>query len=80
MGGEESKLAELTEAKRQRKQSQRQQRWHGKLQLPQRRQGKQQAEGPVEDEGASKKTKTQEEGDEDMDKVARVACRKCMSF
>ena len=38
--------------------------------------GKRRAEGPVEDEGASKKTRTQEEGDEDMDEVAWVACRK----
>ena len=31
--------------------------------------GKRRAEGPAEDEGASKKTKMQEEGDEDMDEV-----------
>ena len=34
----------------------------------------------MEDEGASKKKKTQEEEDEDMDEVARVACRKCAFF
>ena len=39
---------------------------------------KRRAEGPAEDEGASKKTRTQEEGNEDMDEVARVACRKCV--
>ena len=42
--------------------------------------GKRQAEGPAEDEGASKRKKTQEEGDEDMDEVAWVACRKCAFF
>ena len=42
--------------------------------------GKRRAEGPAEEEGASKKTKTQEEGDEDMDKVAWVACHKCVFF
>ena len=40
--------------------------------------GKRRVEGPAEDEGASKKTRTQEEGDEDMDEVAQVACRKCV--
>ena len=38
--------------------------------------GKRRAEGPVKDEGASKKKKTQEE-DKDMDEVAQVACHKC---
>ena len=38
------------------------------------------AEGPVEDEGPSKKKKTQEEGKNDMDKVAWVVCHKCISF
>ena len=42
--------------------------------------GKQRAGGPVEDEGASKRKKTQEEGDEDMDEVAWVACHKCAFF
>ena len=42
--------------------------------------GKQRAEGPAEDEGASKKKKTQEEDDKDMDEVAWVACHKCISF
>ena len=42
--------------------------------------GKRRAEGPAEDKGASKKTKTQEEGDEDMDEVAWVACCKCIFF
>ena len=42
--------------------------------------GKWRAEGPGEDEGASKKTKMQEEGDEDMDEVAWVVCRKCIFF
>ena len=41
--------------------------------------GKRQAEGPAEDEGASKK-KMQEEGDKDMDELARVACHKCTFF
>ena len=40
--------------------------------------GKWRAEGPVEDEGASKK-KTQE-GNEDMDEVAQVVCHKCAFF
>ena len=40
--------------------------------------GKRRAEGPAEDEGASKTTKTQAEGNEAMDEVARVACRKCV--
>ena len=35
------------------------------------------AEGPAEDEGASKRKKVQEEGDEDMDEVAQVVCCKC---
>ena len=37
----------------------------------------------MEDEGASKKKKkkkTWEEGNEDMDEVARVACHKCVFF
>ena len=42
--------------------------------------GKQQVEGPLEDEGASKRKKTQEDGEEDMDEVAWVAYCKCMSF
>ena len=42
--------------------------------------GKRRAEGPAEDEGASKWKNAQEEGDEDMDKVAQVACRKCASL
>ena len=41
--------------------------------------GKQQAEGPAEDKGASKKKKMQEDGEEDMDEVAQVVCRKCVS-
>ena len=41
--------------------------------------GKQRAEGPAEDEGASKRKKIQEDGEEDMDKVAWVACCKCAS-
>ena len=42
--------------------------------------GKWQAEGPAEDKGASKRKKMQEEGEDDMDKVAWVACRKCIFF
>ena len=42
--------------------------------------GKWKAEGPAEDEGASKRKKAQEEGNEDMDEVAWVACRKCAFF
>ena len=41
--------------------------------------GKRQAEGPAENEGASKKKKTQEE-EEDMDEVAWVVCCKCIFF
>ena len=37
-------------------------------------------EGPAEDKGASKKKKMQEQGNEDMDEVAQVACRKCVFF
>ena len=42
--------------------------------------GKRRAEGPAEDKGASKKKKMQEDGEEDMDEVAQVACCKCVSF
>ena len=39
--------------------------------------GKRQAKGPTEDEGASKKKKMQEDGEEELDEVAWVACCKC---
>ena len=42
--------------------------------------GKQRAVGPAEDEGDSKKKKTQKENDKDMDEVAQVACHKCIFF
>ena len=41
---------------------------------------KRRVEGPAEDEGSSKKKKTQEDGEEDMDEVAQVVCRKCVSY
>ena len=42
--------------------------------------GKQQAEGPVEDKGASKRKKMQEDGEDNMDEVAWVVCCKCIFF
>ena len=49
-----------------------------KAMASQKKAGKWRAEGPAEDEGASKKKKMQEEEDEYMDEVARVACHKCV--
>ena len=71
------KLAELTEAKKAEEAIAAAAEAAQKAMASVKKAGKRQAEGPVEDEGASKRKKTQEQGNEDMDEVARMVCRKC---
>ena len=73
------KLAELTEAKKAEEAIAAVAEAARKAAASVKKAGKQQVEGPAEDEGASKK-KMQEEDEEDMDKVAWVACCKCIFF